>query len=184
MLTNLFESLIISLVNSRRQESPKAPPPIRIILPGHLKIGRVTHALDSDYNAGDEIAVSTSRHMALTGSSGCGKSTLLVTLIAESLCQGGEGSIVVIDKLGDLTDVLLPYVAAFKCLYNKAVVIVDLRQQEWATPLNFLQLFPESIASAYAVVDQLSRDASDGLGIQTTQTLLGSLAALSVRPAL
>jgi hypothetical protein len=97
-----------------------------------------------------------SRHLYVTGSTGSGKSKFLEYLIRQDIInwrKGGECGLLLLDPHGAIYDGLMPWLARTSYIYERPVVPIDLRRDDWVVAYNLLRRREQVAASV--VTDNL-----------------------------
>jgi hypothetical protein len=97
-----------------------------------------------------------SRHLYVTGSTGSGKSKFLEYLIRQDILnwrKSGECGLLLLDPHGAIYDGLMSWLARTSYIYERPVVPIDLRRDDWVVAYNLLRQREQVAASV--VTDNL-----------------------------
>jgi hypothetical protein len=97
-----------------------------------------------------------SRHLYVTGSTGSGKSKFLEYLIRQDIMnwrKSGECGLLLLDPHGAIYDGLMAWLARTSYIYERPVVPIDLRRDDWVVAYNLLRQREKVAASV--VTDNL-----------------------------
>jgi Helicase HerA, central domain len=110
-------------------------------------------------NGGERLMLTKeqrSRHLYVTGSTGSGKSKFLEHLIRQDIMnwrKGGECGLLLLDPHGAIYDELMHWLTRTGHIYERPVIPIDLRRDDWVVAYNVLREREQVAASV--VTDNL-----------------------------
>ena len=177
------ENRIMSVYNrqrARREASKHAVPEAE--QDDTLNIGSVissnTLAASNSGSSAKLPLAARRRHLYAIGATGCGKTSFLLRLIDDDLAH--ERTMVIVDLRGDLVDRVLMRIAARMEpeQVGRKVLLIDLRQSEYAVGFNPLVGPGDPVQRAYHTLEVIQRNA-ESWGVQLDETLRNCLLALA-----
>ena len=175
------ENAIMSAYNRHRALREVRPQVPEADTDDTLTIGTVLSSSGGVANSGGVARLpllARRRHLYAIGATGCGKTSFLLRLIDDDLDHGR--TLVIVDLRGDLVDRVLMRIAARMEpeQVGRKVLLIDLRQSEYAVGFNPLVGPGDPVQRAYHTLEVIQRNA-ESWGVQLDETVRNCLLALA-----